>query len=189
MELVDETVRECARHDIALLLEPITYSIPGGPAKGSAEFAELKPGMVIDAAREVCRRGIDVLKAEFPDDTRHVTDRGRLAAHCQELTDAANGVPWVLLSAGVGYEQFRDQVTIACENGASGILVGRAVWQEAIVLEGDHLTEFIEGSAVPRLQELTNIVNEHAVPWTTVVAEKLRAMDTGQGWKLRYEAA
>ncbi len=180
-----QAAEDCRRHDIPLLVEPMTYSIPGGPKKGMAEFARLKPKMVIETAARLCPLGIDVLKAEFPDDPDHEKDEAVMAAHCRELTDAA-GVPWVLLSAGVDYDTFRLQTQIACENGASGFLAGRAIWQEAPGLPEAEQETFLSTTAVQRLQELTAIANEHGRPWTEIYATELAAIDTAEGWQIRY---
>ena len=45
-----QAVEDCRTHDIPLLVEPMTYHIVDGPKKGTAEFAKLKPEMVIETA-------------------------------------------------------------------------------------------------------------------------------------------
>lgn len=184
-DFIRHAVEQCRQHDIPLLVEPMTYHVVGGPKKGTAEFAERKPVMVIETARRLCPLGIDVLKAEFPDDPDFVTDEPAMAAHCRELTDSA-GIPWVLLSAGVGYETFKLQTTIACESGASGFLAGRAIWQEAPGLPDVKQDEFLTSTAVGRLQELTNIANRSGQPWMSLYAERLEAVDVDEGWQVRY---
>ncbi|MGA9533287.1 MAG: tagatose 1,6-diphosphate aldolase, partial [Anaerolineales bacterium] len=107
-EFLRRSADACQKHDIPLLVEPMTYNIVGGPKKGTAEFAKRKPEMVIETARRLCPLGMDVLKAEFPDDPDHEQDESAMAEHCRQLTEAA-GIPWVLLSAGVGYDKFKVQ--------------------------------------------------------------------------------
>ena len=51
---------------------------------------------------------------------------GEWEAACRELT-AASAVPWVLLSGGISFKEFRQQTEIACRCGASGVVVGRGV--------------------------------------------------------------
>jgi tagatose-1,6-bisphosphate aldolase len=177
---------EAAReNDIPLLVEPMTYSPPDGPKKGTAEFAKLKPDMVIDTAERLCPMGIDVLKAEFPDDPDHERDEARMAEHCQALTEAA-GIPWVLLSAGVGYDTFKLQASIACENGASGFLAGRAIWQEAPGLPEEQQDDFLASTSVSRLNELTEIANQNGRPWTEIYSHEIGAVDSAEGWQARY---
>jgi tagatose-1,6-bisphosphate aldolase len=184
-EFIKQAAKDCRENDIPMLVEPMTYNLVGGPKKGTAEFAELKPGMVIETAKRLCPLGVDVLKAEFPDDPDHETDTAKMADHCRELTQAA-GVPWVLLSAGVGYDTFKLQTTIACENGASGFLAGRAIWQEAPGLPEDEQVGFLNSTAVDRLNELTTIANKSGRPWTAVSEPLLSAVDVEEGWQQRY---
>lgn len=184
-DFIRQAVEDARQQDIPLLVEPMTYHIPGGPKKGSAEFAKLKPEMVIETAERLCPLGIDVLKAEFPDDPDHEMDEGRMASHCQALTEAAD-IPWVLLSAGVDYDTFKIQATIACENGASGFLAGRAIWQEAPGLPEDEQDEFLSTTSVARLGELTNIANSSGRAWTGIYQDQLAGVDTAEGWQGRY---
>lgn len=184
-EFLQQAAADCREHDIPLLVEPMTYHIPDGPRKGSAEFAARKPEMVIETARRLCPMGIDVLKAEFPDDPTHEDDESVMASHCRELTDAA-GIPWVLLSAGVGYEKFKLQAEIACANGASGFLAGRAIWQEAPGLPEDEQDSFLSTTSVKRLKELTHIANTRGRAWTDLYADALGAVDVAEGWQQRY---
>lgn len=184
-EYIKRAVEDAHENDIPLLVEPMTYSIPGGPKKGSPEFAARKPEMVIETARILCPLGIDVLKAEFPDDPDHEQDEGVMAEHCRELTEAA-GIPWVLLSAGVDYDTFELQTRIACENGASGFLAGRAIWQEAPGLpEGDQ-DQFLSTTSADRLEKLTSIANTSGRPWTDIYADLMASVDTSEGWQERY---
>jgi tagatose 1,6-diphosphate aldolase len=184
-EFLKQAADDCRRNDIPLLVEPMTYSIPDGPKKGSEEFARLKPEMVIETARRLCPMGMDVLKAEFPDDPNHENDESVMAANCRELTEAA-GIPWVLLSAGVGYDTFQIQTRIACENGASGFLAGRAIWQEAPGLPVSEQEGFLAETSVKRLQELTTIANSNGRAWTELYSESLASVDTSEGWQQRY---
>lgn len=184
-EFLLRAVEQCRQQDVPLLVEPMTYHLVDGPKKGTAEFAERKPEMVIETARRLCPLGIDVLKAEFPDDPDFETDEAKMAANCQQLTEAA-GIPWVLLSAGVGYDTFKLQTTIACEHGASGFLAGRAIWQEAPGLPRAEQAEFLESTAVARLNELADIANSAGRPWTELYAAQIDGVDTGEGWQARY---
>ncbi len=184
-DYIRQAVAECAKHDIPLLVEPMTYHIPEGPKKGTAEFAKRKPEMVIETARQLCPLGIDVLKAEFPDDPDFEKDEARMASHCAELTEAC-AIPWVLLSAGVDYDTFKLQTTIACENGASGFLAGRAIWQEAPGLPEEEQGDFLQATAVGRLTELTEIANQRGRPWTGIYSDRIGSIDVEEDWQVRY---
>jgi tagatose-1,6-bisphosphate aldolase len=79
-------------------------------------------------------------------------------------------VPWTLLSAGVGFEEFVKRVGIALDNGASGFIAGRAIWGEAAALTGAARLAFLEETAVPRLAALCDVLGEHGRPWREVAA-------------------
>lgn len=155
---------ECLRYDIPFLVEPKTYSMKGENA-GALQFAVRKPSLVIETARQITSLPIDVLKAEFPADAKYETNREKLLQFCQQL-DEASQVPWVILSAGVDYEIFREEVEIACRAGASGFLGGRAIWQEAIHFAGKkERVKFLSTTVADRLKELAEIAAKYAVPW------------------------
>jgi tagatose-1,6-bisphosphate aldolase len=82
---------------------------------------------------------------------------------CAEIT-AASPVPWILLSAAVDYETYLRQVMVACQAGASGIAVGRAVWQEAVGMEGSARSDFLQTTARERLTRLTELCSRSARP-------------------------
>ena len=125
--LVAEVADACRAEDLALFLEPLSFGLDGGKLAG-----EDRRRVVVETARRLTAIGADVLKAEFPYDAG-VTDEGRWREACAEL-DAATPVPWVLLSGGVDDATFERQVRVACEAGASGVLVGRSVWAEAAAM-------------------------------------------------------
>jgi tagatose 1,6-diphosphate aldolase len=185
-EIVRTTAAACAEHDIPLLLEPMTYHISGGPRKGTAEFAALKPRMVIDTARRLVPMGVDILKAEFPADSDYESSDDKMIGWCREITEACGPHPWVLLSAGVGYDQFKKQVEIACAGGASGFLAGRAIWQEVPGLPEAERGSFLAEEATRRLDELTEIANRAGRPWDEVMRPMLSDLDTASGWEERY---
>ncbi|MEI6186312.1 MAG: tagatose 1,6-diphosphate aldolase, partial [Dehalococcoidia bacterium] len=127
LEVIAGVAGDCIKYDIPLLVEPKTYRVEG-ETLDSAAFARSLPQMVIETARQITALPIDVLKAEFPADLKYEQDADRLAGYCRQL-DQASAVPWVILSAGVDYDTFKQEVTIACQAGASGFLGGRAIWQ------------------------------------------------------------
>jgi tagatose 1,6-diphosphate aldolase len=87
---------------------------------------------IIESAVVADQRGVDVLKVEFPGYVD--TSDGRAAAvdAVAEL-DARTTAPWVVLSAGVGYEDFATQIQIASAAGSSGYVAGRSIWRDALL--------------------------------------------------------
>ena len=186
LKVIARVAGDCIKYDIPLLVEPKTYRVEG-EAVDSAAFARSLPQMVIETARQITALPIDVLKAEFPADLKYEQDADRLAGYCRQL-DQASSVPWVILSAGVDYDTFKQEVTIACQAGASGFLGGRAIWQEATEIDSrDSRVSFLSGVAAKRMQELAEIAGRYARPWYSKLGlsgEKLAG--TGAGWYSRY---
>jgi tagatose 1,6-diphosphate aldolase len=182
-ELVVRVAEECRQHDIALLLEPMSYPIIKGQKKESAEFAADKPQVVLESARRLSGLGIDLLKAEFPSDPHFEKDESKMRAYCRELT-AISPVPWVILSAAENFDTFQRLVEIACEEGASGFLVGRAIWQEGMTLEtAEERQNFLETTAISRLGILNAIANYRATPWNA----RYTNLPITEGWHKTYK--
>jgi tagatose-1,6-bisphosphate aldolase len=120
--------------------------------------------VVLEAARSLVPLGVDVLKSEFPLDVLHETDEGMWREACLELT-AASQAPWVLLSGGVSPDLFFRQATIACEAGASGIMAGRAIWNEAVTTDRFVRTEFLRTQGCERLRRLRSMADAVARPF------------------------
>ena len=161
--LVKQVAEECAQNDLFLFVEPLSYSLD--PSRKKLPPEERKR-VVLETARRLTIMGVDALKAEFPLDIDAETDERGWMAACTELS-TASAVPWVLLSASVPYEVFLRQVVIACQSGASGVAVGRAVWQEATGLSaGPARRAFLTGVAHRRMARITSLVDAIARPWT-----------------------
>ena len=186
LDLVAMLADQCLEEDIALLVEPVSYPVDEEKASPT-RFAEAKPGLVIETARQITALPIDVLKAEFPADIGFEQDEDRLLELCREL-DQASRLPWVLLSAGVGFESFRKQVEIACKAGASGFLAGRALWQEGVGIRSRReRMDFFRKTAAPRLQTLAEIALQYGRPWYAKLdGEGGRFAPVAEGWYRSY---
>jgi len=164
LKTIEKVAADCLKYDIPFLVEPKTYRVEG-EVMDSAEFARRLPEMVIETARQITALPVDVLKAEFPADMKREKDTSKLAEHCRQL-DTVSLAPWVILSAGVDYVTFKEEVTIACKAGASGFLGGRAIWQEAMEIgDRNKRLEFFKNVAAQRLRELAQIAGNSARPW------------------------
>jgi tagatose 1,6-diphosphate aldolase len=86
------------------------------------------------------------------------------AEACAELTTASS-VPWVLLSASAAFDTFLRMVRVACQQGCTGVAVGRAVWQEATGFTGNEREQFLLEVARPRMEQITTLCAELARPW------------------------
>jgi tagatose 1,6-diphosphate aldolase len=151
---------ECIKHDLVLMLEPLSYSLDDNKKLSSEE----KRYVVVETARRLTPLKVDVLKAEFPLDANN-KDESKWMDACKEIS-SASVTPWILLSAAVEYDVFLRQVTVACNAGASGIAVGRAVWKEAVTMSSDERMKFLRTTAKYRISRLTSLCHALAKPCT-----------------------
>jgi len=186
LNTVNKVASECIKYDLPFFVEPMSYPV-GNEINNPREFAALKEQLVIKTAQEITALPIDVLKAEFPADLHYKPDKSELINLCRQL-DMSSQVPWVILSAGVDFELFCQQVEIACQAGASGFLGGRAIWQEAMLIDdARQRIQYLATVAADRLKRLTEIANKHAVPWYKklgVTAQELTP--TSKRWYQEY---
>ncbi len=152
-EVVRAAVEGCRAAGVALILEPIVYN-----ETEADRFGEL----VVEGAARLSAFGPDVLKVQYPGST----------AACRAL-DAACGrdVPWVLLGGGADSGDLEHQIADACAAGASGFIVGRTLWDAALVLDVTKETELLTTTSLPLLERLGMIAREHATPWRKRVGE------------------
>jgi tagatose 1,6-diphosphate aldolase len=158
---VKQVAEDCTHYDLGFMLEPLSYSL----------FADnkLPPGekrcVVTETARRLTFPGVDVLKAEFPLEVAAGPLESDWAGACGEISSASRA-PWILLSAAADFEAYLRQVRVACQAGASGCAVGRAVWQEAVGLTGQARMTFLGEIARPRLETLNKVCTKLGRPWT-----------------------
>ena len=164
LNTVNMVASDCIKYDLPFLVEPKSYPI-GNEINNPVEFAALKEQLVIKSAQDITALSIDVLKAEFPTNLRYKQDKAELINLCRQL-DMSSQVPWVILSAGVDFELFCQEVEIACQAGASGFLGGRAIWQEAMYIDDEReRVQYLSTVGTDRLKRLTEIASRYAVPW------------------------
>ena len=173
---------ECAAVDVPFFLEPLAYDDDVGDDKGF-EFAKVKPKYVTRYMEEFSkpRYGVDVLKVEVPVNMKFVEGTrafgGQAAYTRQEAMElfrqsaAAATKPFIYLSAGVTDEIFRETLELAAEAGTSfsGVLCGRATWQDAIPIyakEGaSALERWLEDRGVQNITMLNEVLAKGAKPW------------------------
>jgi tagatose-1,6-bisphosphate aldolase len=170
--------------DFPLLLEPMSYSADPSTPKKSPEFAKIRPQIVCDTAERLGALGVDLLKMEFPCDTEFETDKSIWLKACEEITKVSP-VPWVLLSAGVDFDVFKEQLGVACKAGASGFVAGRAIWKEAAPLKGQERIDFLSKTGKDRMNHLVEIVNHSARSWKDAVRGEKTHIE--QGWINNYQ--
>lgn len=146
--MVEEFVQRCRDAGLASIIEPVAKAPRSG---GEWDW----DGCVVEAARELGGLGADLYKAEVPLKGHGPADEIR--RRCAQITEAVDS-PWVVLSSGVPAELFARSVELACREGASGFLAGRAVW--ASVIGSDDVDRDLHEVSIPRLQHLGQLVDE-----------------------------
>ncbi len=172
---------ECAANDLPFFLEFVGYDPAGGNEKG-IDFAKRKPEVVAESMREFSKDkyGVDVLKVEVPVNMAFAAGsracqgpsaytKAEAMEHFRAAAEAA-GRPFIYLSAGVTNEVFTESLEWAAEAGVSfsGVLCGRATWQEAIPVyctQGvNALEDWLGGQGVVNIGEINKRL-EAATPW------------------------
>jgi len=188
-QLIKHVYDECQKHDILLLLETVAFPFDG-EKKDTPAYVARKAETVIESARQLSRY-CDVYKAEFPGHLGKDSD-ATLVENLKKL-DAASERPWVLLSAGVDFPDYKKQVEMAVKCGASGVLGGRAFWKEYFLQDGQPAREqFAKNEAAPRVQQIDELVKRHAKPWYYrygIKPEQLATFRATENWHFRYGGA
>ena len=188
LQLVKHIYEECRKYDILLLLEPVAFPY-GSEKKTDDSYRRRKAHTVIESAR-LLSRWCDIYKAEFPGDSE-LDDETKQRDNLQALTESSV-TPWVLLSAGVDYPQYKRQVELAVESGCSGVLGGRAFWKEYFT-QGDAAarTKFAATTGRNRVAEIAEIVQSSATSlWEKygLNKEAMKEIRAAEGWHARYLA-
>jgi sulfofructosephosphate aldolase len=148
VEMVTQFTKLCRSAGMISIVEPISRR----PRDGREWDRERGVGT---AARDLGALGADLYKAEVP--LYGLGPEAEIRRRCAQLTEAIAS-PWVVLSSGVPQDAFPRAVRLACLEGASGFLAGRAVWRSVIgAPDVDHA---LRSEAVPRLRQLAEIVDD-----------------------------
>jgi sulfofructosephosphate aldolase len=147
IEMVEDFVDRCHGAGLLSIIEPVAKA----PRRNEDwDWDEC----VVEAARELGSLGADLYKAEVPRKGQGPADDIR--RRCAQITDAVSS-PWVVLSSGVPADRFATAVELACLEGASGFLAGRAVW--ASVIGSNDVERDLNEVSIPRLQRLGELVD------------------------------
>jgi tagatose 1,6-diphosphate aldolase len=183
---VERIGAECMALQVPFFLEPLAYDDLVGDEKSFA-FAEKKPEYALRSIQEFTqpRYGVDVLKVEMPVNPAYVSNTrafaGGPAAYSREeaiehfrAVAAASTLPLIYLSAGVSDEVFCEMLALAAEAGVkySGVLCGRATWQDGIATYATQGVEALEDWLADRgarnIQAINDVLASASVPWWDV---------------------
>jgi tagatose 1,6-diphosphate aldolase len=146
-EVVQTALDGCRAAGLALILEPI---VAGPVADG--DLARL----VVEGARRLAALEPDVLKLQYPGS----------AGACRTLDEACGpAVPWVLLGGGADPSALERRIADACAAGASGFIVGRTLWDPALVAGEPESEAALRDVSRPLLERLAAVARAHAQPW------------------------
>lgn len=177
---------ECAALDIPFFLEPLVYDDTFGSERGLV-FARKKPEYTARAIEEFTqdRYSVDILKVELPINpvftggTRAFNgvdmaySRQEAMAHMRRAASAATK-PLIYLSAGISDAIFCEMLELVAEAGVafSGVLVGRATWQDGIAIYANNglaaLEDWLAQRGAQNIISINNVLARCAVPWWDV---------------------
>jgi sulfofructosephosphate aldolase len=155
-KLVEDFNKLCQISGLPSIIE-IIVKPPTDTSKAFNREEEL-----IIAAKEAANWKPDLYKAEVP---FHGEGDLKLITKNAERISEAIGSPWVVLSNGVKQPFFNDAVKACAMGGASGFLAGRAVWAD--IVGAADIPQALRDVSIPRLEQLAEIVDAHAKPWTS----------------------
>jgi len=128
------------REDITFILEILTY----GPKKGETE-------QILGALKEFSKDEyhVDLFKIEALKDITK-----------DEVKNATNGKPWVILSGGVDIDVFEERLIQNVNLGCSGVLAGRVVWKKIVDYSDSELMEsYLERTGIKIIERIEGIVD------------------------------
>ncbi len=177
---VERLGAECRAADVPFFLEFVGYD-DSLDVKG-IDYARRKPEVVKRSMAEFAKPqyGVNVLKVEVPVNLAFVkgaqASKGESAYTREEAMEhfraaaAEAKQPFIYLSAGVSNDVFIESLELAAESGVpfSGVLCGRATWQEGIPVYAKQgrqaLEEWLKGEGVRNIERV-NTALQAAKPW------------------------
>jgi tagatose 1,6-diphosphate aldolase len=147
--LIAEVVEDCAREDVLLVIEILTYPLT---SESDAAYRAVAPDLVIEAAAIARACGAQVMKLQYPGS----------AAACAAVTQALGDIPWAVLSGGVDHPAFLGHLRAALAGGAQGAIAGRSLWKDCLFGDRSRTAQRLREVAVPRLEEIRSVLAEAA---------------------------
>jgi tagatose-1,6-bisphosphate aldolase len=141
LKIAKQVLHDCKAAKLPLFLELVTYPIENTNSH--------KPELVLDSISQFLEAKIipDVFKLEFPGDP----------AACFQITKLLKKTPWILLTRGDSYQNFKEQLKTALNNGCQGFLAGRALWQEFTQYEKSKRQDFFQTVVARRFSQIRQL--------------------------------
>ena len=151
-QVVRDAVAGCREAGLVLIVEPIVYRRADEERAGGDRFAEL----VTAGAERLAALEPDILKLQYPGS----------AEGCGDLDRACGrAIPWVLLGGGADADVLEAQIEHACRAGASGFIVGRTLFDAALVADPAESERALHEVCRPLLERLAALAEALATPW------------------------
>ena len=155
--VVRSVIEDCRAHDVLCVVEALTFGLED---EDEANFERRKPELVRDCAVFLEQCGAKLLKLEYPGSSEA----------CSAITDAV-GVPWAVLSAGVGHDEFVERLRHALDGGAIGFIAGRSVWKQAVTdSSSEGRRRALAGEGRRRFEELLAVLDSVGWPLSEALA-------------------
>lgn len=156
---VQDVAAACLPLQLPLIVEPLWYPV-GDEDVTDPAVQQRRTTSVVESAGRFSRLGADIMKLQFPVSDARDPRAGDAVAEMAGGID----VPWVLLSAGVTFEAFQDQMGIALEHGCSGYIAGRSIWGDAVGRLDPVAQSAGLDRAAHRLESLNEMVRKSGKP-------------------------
>jgi tagatose 1,6-diphosphate aldolase len=144
-QLVRQALADCRAEGMPCVIEAMTYRLED---ESEAVFAARRGDLIRESAVLLEACGAELLKLEYP---------GSPAA-CEAVTGALR-VPWAVLSAGVGHDEFCVQLAHSRQAGAAGFIAGRSLWKECVGMPAPDRRAYLEGTVRRRFAELVALLD------------------------------
>ncbi len=176
--LVEEVAARCHALHLPLVVEPLWYPVAGEDVADPAIRAQ-RTASVLSTAATFKGAGADIVKVEFP--VNLATNADDADAACAKLAEACGGT-WVLLSAGVTFDGFLEQMKVAVRHGCSGFMAGRAIWGDGVGRFDAERRAAGVRTACERLDKLAEVLHTNPHPALTKVPVPEAAQVIGPDW-------
>ncbi len=148
IKIAKQSIEDSKKNELPLFLEILTYTdIDDDKTISKADLIMKSLQMFLDKGAVP-----DVFKLEYPDS----------ADDCKRISELLGKTPWVLLSKGARFDDYKKQLKNAVAGGVFGFLAGRALWQELLDYQGQgqeqKKQEFLKNTLPTRFHQLSKIV-------------------------------
>lgn len=143
LQMSREVIHDCMRAEMPSFVEIVTYLKEGEMDNAKRE------DLVLKSLQRYIENGVlpDVFKLQYPGS----------AQACKDVTKIIGKIPWIMLTGGDDFEEFKRQLQEAVDGGCIGFLAGRSLWKEATTLQGEERARFMREVLPQRFREVSEI--------------------------------